>query len=256
MTKTLKIGFLLLVTLLMSCKTKGLVAESVATKPVAATSIAKAQNDLIKSFSTTSIRGHARYDDGRNTQNVSLDIRMKKDEIISTSVRVLGITMAKVQVTSQGVQYYEKIDNTFFEGNFSALQQWLGLPLNYLHLQRLLLGQPIEPVKTNGTTLVQNDLHNLLQNSELGQLHYAFEGKQFLLKEQRILDVINQRSLTVSYLSFQNTAVGILPKNIEIRASQNGENISIRMEYQQMNFNEDLSFPYKVPNGSKQVFLE
>ena len=256
MSKTLRIGFFLLVATLMSCKTKGIVAESAATKPIAAANIAKANSDLIKPFSTSSIRGQAKYEDSRNSQNVSLDIRLKKEEILSVSVRVLGITMAKAQITNEGVQYYEKIDNTFFEGSFEALQQWLGLPLNFDHLQRLLLGQPIVPLNANGISLIQNEWHQLSQNSDLGQLHFSFESKHFLLKEQRIIDPINQRFLTVSYPSYQGTTKGLLPKSIHIQAMQKGENISIRIEYQQMNFNEELSFPYKVPNGSKQVFLE
>jgi len=248
--------FIFLALFLWSCKSKGNIVESAASKPVAAATIAKAQNEHIKSFVSSSIRSQAKYEDARNSQNVSLDIRIKKDEVLSVSVRVLGMTMAKAHLTPEGAQYYEKIDHTHFDGDFAALQRWLGLPLGFAHVQRLLLGQPLVPLQTNGVSLVQNDLHHLSQITEFGQLHYAFEGKQYLLKEQYLNDVVQQRSLMVHYPAYQSTPKGIFPKSIFIQATQNNETVSIRIELQQISFDEELNFPYKVPSGSKQIFLD
>jgi hypothetical protein len=250
------VGLLFVAFSFWGCKTKGLVVESVASKPVSASTIAKAQNDNIKSFVGSSIRGQAKYEDARNSQNVALDIRTKRDEVLSISVRVLGITMAKAHITPEGVQYYEKIDHTHFDGDFAALQRWLGLPLGFEHVQRLLFGQALMPINSNGVSLIQDDLHRLSQVTEFGQLHYAFEGKHYLLKEQHLNDVVQQRSLTVNYPSYQLTSKGYFPKNISIRAIQNNETITIQIELQQITFDEELNFPYKVPSGSKQIFLE
>jgi hypothetical protein len=41
------------------------------------------------------------------------------------------------------VSYYEKIKGTYFEGDFSALSQWLGTDLDYNKIQNML-GEPLD----------------------------------------------------------------------------------------------------------------
>ena len=39
--------------------------------------------------------------------------------------------MAKALITPTKVSYYEKINNTYFEGDFSLLSNWLGTDLDF-----------------------------------------------------------------------------------------------------------------------------
>jgi hypothetical protein len=50
-------------------------------------------------FSTLYIRANAKYADDKQTQNVTAEIKIKKDEQILVSIRFLGITMAKALIT-------------------------------------------------------------------------------------------------------------------------------------------------------------
>jgi hypothetical protein len=49
--------------------------------------------------------------------------------------------MAKASITPTSVSYYEKIKGTYFEGDFSALSQWLGTDLDFNKIQNMLLGE-------------------------------------------------------------------------------------------------------------------
>jgi hypothetical protein len=51
--------------------------------------------------------------------------------------------MAKASITPTSVSYYEKIKGTYFEGDFSALSQWLGTE-DYNKIQNMLLGEPLD----------------------------------------------------------------------------------------------------------------
>jgi hypothetical protein len=47
--------------------------------------------------------------------------------------------MAKASITPTSVSYYEKIKGTYFEGDFSALSQWLGTDLDYyMEIERII----------------------------------------------------------------------------------------------------------------------
>jgi hypothetical protein len=57
-------------------------------------------------FSTLYIE-QIKYADDKQTQNVTAEIKIKKDEQILVSIRFLGITMANID-NSNSVSYYEK----------------------------------------------------------------------------------------------------------------------------------------------------
>jgi hypothetical protein len=80
-------------------------------------------------FSTLYIRANAKYADDKQTQNVTAEIKIKKDEQILVSIRFL-YNYGKSIDNSNSVSYYEK-KGTYFEGDFSALSQWLGTDLDY-----------------------------------------------------------------------------------------------------------------------------
>lgn len=142
----------LISSLFLSCKTKQKVVSTV--EPITNLN-ATTNTDLIEkitenynnnklTFSTLNIRATAKYEDKNNTQNVTAEIRIKKDEQILVIIRVLGITLAKAWVTPNSVQYYEKIGGKYFEGDYAGLSQWLGVDLNYQKVQNMFLAKTIE----------------------------------------------------------------------------------------------------------------
>ncbi len=65
------------------------------------------------SFKTMQGRLRGSYDDGEDSQSISVSIRMEKDKAIWLSAKLGGlITVAKVMVTPQRVQFYEKINGS------------------------------------------------------------------------------------------------------------------------------------------------
>lgn len=122
------IAFLALV-VLCSCKS----AKSVTTANTKSANTKAEKGNIIdghyavpRNFSTAYIKASVRYEDAKNKQNVSAEIRIKKDEIILVSIRLLGITMAKALITPTEVKYYEKLNGKYFEGDYAMLSRWLG----------------------------------------------------------------------------------------------------------------------------------
>jgi hypothetical protein len=134
------LAFVLLI-LLASCKTKAVLAEGKASTSLSADKIIESYDNNKIDFSTLYIKASARYEDEKQAQNVQAEIRIKKDEKILISVRVLGITMAKALITPSAVKYYDKIGNKYFEGDFSTLSKWIGTDLDYQKLQNMFLGK-------------------------------------------------------------------------------------------------------------------
>jgi hypothetical protein len=244
---------------LASCKTKqAVVAEGTAGESKSAKQIADGHYSNTKDFKTLYIRASANYKDSKQSQNVSADIKIKKDQTILVSVKFLGITMAKALITPTRVSYYEKINGTYFDGDYTVLSRWLGTELDYAKVQNMLTGEALYDL-TKG--MYQASLENgqyRLQSTDRSAItkQFFFEGANYLLKKQVVSQAGEQpRSLEIQYPAHKEYPKAVLPAEIKIEAEQK-ETVNIRIEYNTVTFDEDLSFPYDVPEGFEQIFID
>lgn len=242
---------------LVSCKTKQVVAEQGAAENVAVSKIISGHYANRKNFETLNIKANARYEDDKQTQNVTAEIRMKKDEKILVIVRFFGITMAKAMITPEKVSYYEKINGKYFEGNYKLLSNWLGTDLDYQKVQNLFLGQALDDL-TQGKyeESIENNLYKLKsKNNGITEKEFLFEGANFLLKKEVLTQKNEDRSLEINYLSHKESSKGIMPFDIFIQAFQK-DKVTIQIGYNSVSFDEGLSFSYDVPEGYEQIFID
>lgn len=243
---------------LFSCTAKrNLVAEIVANKKLTSEKIIENHYNDKMSFSTLYIKSSASYKDDKQSQNVTAEIKLKKDEKILISIRFLGITMAKALITPDKVKYYEKINGSYFEGNYAALSQWLGTDLDFHKVQNMLIGESFDDLKIGKyVTTLEDKLYKLSTNSNTGINKIFYLGTDnFLVKKQEISQSAQGRMLLVSYPERKEASGAFLPLRISIEAIQNSGKTNININYNSVSFNEDLSFPYSVPESYKRVFI-
>lgn len=243
---------------LFSCTAKkALVAEIVVNRELTSEKIIEKHYNDKMSFSTLYIKSSASYKDNKQSQNVTAEIKVKKDEKILISIRFLGITMAKALITPDKVQYYEKLNSSYFEGNYTALSQWLGTDLDFQKVQNMLIGESFDDLKRGKyTTVLEDKLYKLSASSTAGINKTFYLGSDnFLVKKQEISQIDQGRTLQVSYPERKTASEAFLPLRIAIEAIQNSGKTNININYNSISFNEDLSFPYSVPESYERVFI-
>lgn len=251
------IGFLL-VFLLLSCKTKkAFVADNSSNNVLTSENIIEKNYNDKMNFSTLYIKSNASYKDGKQSQNVTAEIKVKKGEKILISIRFLGITMAKALITPNEVKYYEKINGSYFEGNYAALSQWLGTDLDFQKVQNMLIGESFDDLKIGKyDAILEDKLYKLSASSNAGINKTFYLGSDtFLVKKQEISQTAKGRMLQVSYPERKEATEAFLPLRIAIEAIQNSGKTNININYNSVSFNEDLSFPYSVPESYERVFI-
>ena len=254
---------LVLSVFVLSCKSKAVVVAA-SNEPVAASNEMSAKKIIENyynnknQFSTLYIKSSARYSDSKQTQNVTAEIRIKKDEQILVSIRFLGITMAKALITPKSVNYYEKINGSYFEGDFSSLSQWLGTDLDYNKIQNMLLGKAIDDL-TKGKYLesILEKTYRLdaISNSNTKK-SFFLNSDTFLIEKQEITQTTEERMIKVVYPDNKVYGEAIVPTSVLINTFQKKGNTEINLEYNSVSFNEELSFPYSVPNGYKRILFK
>ncbi|WP_281634399.1 DUF4292 domain-containing protein [Flavobacterium luteolum] len=255
------ISILVLSIAVISCKSKAVAVQGNTSQTI----VEKEDKKVIEKhydnkldFSTLYIKASARYADEKQSQNVTAEIRIEKDKQILISVRFLGITMAKALITPSAVSYYEKMNGTYYEGDFTSLSKWLGTDLDYSKVQNLLIGEAFDDLRKGKYT--QTIVENLFRLDEEKDANlkktFFLDGEKYLIQKEEISQPSENRTLQIAYSDTKNFDQGILPTNIEINAVQPKGKTSINLNYNNISFNEELSFPYSVPSGYKKVTIK
>ena len=251
------IGLVFLV-FLISCKSKSALATGTASKTLTADKIIAGHYNNNKDFKTIYIKSNAHYEDKKQSQKVTAEIKIKKDEMILVSVRFLGITMAKALITPTQVKYYEKLNGEYFEGDYSSLSKWLGTDLDFQKVQNMLIGNAIDDLKKGQyAATIEEKLYKLEGGADSStRKTYYFESEKYLVKKEQIAQQAKNRALQIIYPAYLPYNEVSLPTGLEIEASNNGQKTTIDVNYTSVTLNEELSFPYSVPDDYERIFIK
>lgn len=245
-------GFLMFFT---SCKsTKTLAAGELDENLTAKTIIREHYQNSVK-FKTMNARVRIGYSDGESSQNVTVSLRMERDKAIWISAP-LGIV--KAYITPERVSFYNKLQNEYFDGDFSYLSKLLGTEVDFSILQNLLMGQAIIDLRTEKyTAAIDGDSYKLTPKLKgtLYKLLFEIEPKNYRMATQQLSQPEANRLLQIRYANYQVLDKEILPNEINIRAFSEGKENVIDLEYRNIELNATLNFPYSIPKGFKEIEL-
>ena len=244
---------------LASCKSKSVAVEATkTTTQMSSNKIIENYNNNKLDFSTLYIKSDVEYADNKLSQQVTAEIKIKKDQQILVSVRFLGITMAKASITPTSVSYYEKMGGTYFDGDFSSLGQWLGTALDYNKIQNMLLGRAIDDLEKGKYSESFVDQIYRLDNASVSTIKksFYFDANTFRINKQEITQTAEGRMIQVGYSDEAVYKEATLPSKVQINTIQKKGKSRINLDYKTITFNEELSFPYSVPNGYKRIIIK
>lgn len=248
---------LILMLVVTSCNSsKSAIGSSVATKSISAKKISKKHLDNWFQKKTVEARLKVAYQDNSNKQKLSVKLRIDKDKIIWLNATYVGVIVARAKITPNSVSYYEKLNRTYFKGDFELLKNMLGTDVNFSQLQNLLLGQTIFDLNAQKyKAVVDNDAHLLLpvEQKALFDILFWINPNHYKLDKQELNSSIKNQTLKVAYKKYTTIDGETFPKNIEIRAKGDDKYTNIDVEYRSVIFNKIFPTPFKVPNGYKQI---
>ena len=238
-----------------SCKTIKISSEASLDANISAKAIIKTHYQHQVDFKTLSGRLKIEYSDGESSQGVSVSFRMKKDEVIWMSA---PLGMVKAYITPNRVSFYNKLQNEYFDGDFSYLSELLGTELDFDKLQNLLLGHALFDLRAEKYKVsIARGNYELKPKKSLEPIKVLFqiEPRNFKMASQQLSQPLQKRMLDITYKNYQKINKWILPKELLIVATDGAEQNQIVIEYRNIEFNQSLRFPYKIPKGFNEVVL-
>ena len=250
------LGIALLLLFLSACKSAKVATDGKVNNGMTAKAIIK--QHYLNQLDFKTIRGKLKidYSDGDTQQSVPLTLRMEKDKAIWVSA---PLGLVKAYITPGRVSFYNKLQNEYFDGDFTFLSNILGTQLDFEQVQNLLLGQALIDLKEGKyNAQVTNETYELKPQkaAELFKILFEIEPKNFRLASQQISQPSKNRLLQINYTSYQEIGNRVLPNEIDIAATDGDDRSTIGIEYRNIEFDQELKFPYKIPNGFKEIELK
>jgi hypothetical protein len=207
-------------------------------------------------FKTLQARVKVEYVQGDKSQSHTINLRMEKDKTIWLSA-TLGIVRAKITPTK--VSFYNKLDNTYFDGDFSLISDLLGTKLDFEKVQNILLGNALYNLKgDNYSTDVHEGSYVLApkNQNQLFEIFYLLNPTHFKMDSQQLSQQLEQRFLEIDYKDYQIVDKQIVPQNVKVIALEKDFETTITMEFKSVSLNSNLNFPFRIPNGFQEIVIK
>ncbi|PQB05516.1 DUF4292 domain-containing protein [Aureitalea marina] len=227
-------------------------------RPMDVNKIIQTHQQASPSFETMASRVLVTYQDEKKLQSMTVSLRMQRDEKIWIKASLLGITIAKVLITPDRVSYYEKVSNTYFDGDFRLLSDWLGTDLDFDKAQAILLGQSIFSLDKKGYTssIMQNTYRLLPKRQPENFIHTLFlSPDNFKVVSGTLSQPEDKRNLRIKYGDYQQIEGDYYPSDITINSTDEISMTKIEVVYKKIDLNVNVSFPFTIPQGYDEILL-
>jgi len=205
-------------------------------------------------FKNVRNRAKIEFDNGKTIQSIVLNLRVAENEVLWISASMI-VPIAKALITKDQFVFYEKFQRTYID---TSLKNNKGLlpPISIELIQNILFGKPVVNVDSRNWKIIQNPMQYVLtpsNNQENIQPTMFFNPKDFVLEEQRIYFSSINTLLVVEYNNFKSLNEKNIPTEVFMSIIQNGKISKITIEYSQIDFPQNLTFPIEIPEGYKKI---
>ncbi len=204
-------------------------------------------------FNTFSGKAHAALNISGNSYDVTLNIRIKRDERIWISVSVLGIEGARMMITPDSVMMFERQHSTYVKQPFSYLKQSVGNEFNYKMIESALIGNAI-PELLNENADLQSAPEGITITGSLQDFMYKLVTGPDMRVSQTNLDNHNAgQSLQLTNSTFIQVDTRVIPSQINISAADKEKTIKADLRYSKTVFDQPVEFPFTIPARYKEA---
>ena len=246
-----------LIVVVFSCKTtKALKNSNALEERISVNKIVKNHNKAQSEFNTLQAKLKVIMTQQNRYETHTLSLRMSKDNTIWINA---FLNMVRVKITPDRVLFYNKLDNTYFDGEYALINSFLGTDLKFKNLQNLLFGQAlfeIEPSRFNKTSHANSYMLTPKQSNELIENVYLINPNHFKIDSQQSSQSTMRNRLDIKYLSYQKVDKLIIPEKMTIIITNLETQTTLNLNLKSVVLGQSLRFPFTIPKGYKAIDLK
>lgn len=203
------------------------------------------------------------------TNDLKINIRIRKDSVIWVSISAgVGLEAARVMLTRDSVLFLNRIDKTFFAGNYQFINRMINAKVDFDIVQALLTGndfkwydyQELKASIDNQSYQLESAHRRKLKkysklNEEINVVYQSIWLNPITFKIERIkIKEINNNNKKIDafYSNFKTINDQVLPMQYDITISAK-EDAKIDASLLKVDLNTNLSFPFNIPSKYEEI---
>ena len=212
----------------------------------------------------------ASYKNQKKSNSFNGQIRIKRDSVIWLSLTPgLGIEALRLIITTDSVKMINKINNTYYIGDYEAVNRFLNTNIDFDLLQAYLMGNDLtfyEDGKFRATidkgayklsTAERMKLKKYVRNNEEKVRGFIqniwLDSETFKIVEADVKEISNDKiKLEASYGDFENIEGQLFPKALDVTIWATNT-IKVKAAFSKISVDVPLQFPFRIPSGYVQV---
>jgi len=243
--------------ILQSCKGSKTVADDNTMKKENLKAIINQFESSKPQFNTMRGRIKAYFSTKEIQQNINISYRLKQNDTLWMSAKFAGVfEVAKVMMSPENIQFYERIDNNYFSGDFKLVSNFLGMDLSYFEIENLLMARNIKAfdILKSDYEVIDDDLV-ITSNYENGIDQVVRIDKNSMTVVDQILNFKDQQ-LKIDYDSYQIIDNKYFPEQLSLYANKKEEKVNLILNYKSIKLDDKLRFPFKIPSNFSPITLD
>jgi len=248
---TFFVSIVILLSLLSSCKTSGVITSSSNLKPKSAKEIISKVNDQLVDILWFDARASVSIQIEGETRKFSSQIRIKRDSLFLANGKKLSQEGGRIQISRDSFYLVNRIHDSYEIRSFEHVTDAYAIPLDFDQLMNMLLGTPIDPLNHNDFESSIVDGYYRLQG-RYGNLNldYTISGKTYDIIAMQIKDQVTRQSSDVRLDRYQdfgdNRLSGLRTFTFN---NGNGQIVTMKVDYSKIELNVPKTFKFSIPSG-------
>ncbi|MFU8842360.1 MAG: DUF4292 domain-containing protein [Bacteroidales bacterium] len=200
----------------------------------------------------------------KKKNSLSGQIRMKKDSALWVTLSpALGVEMARVLLTQDSVKFFNRINNTYFTGDWAMVNHMLQMNIDFDIIQALLMGIDLtfyedgkfrasyDSKEYNLVTSGRGKLKKYVKNHEDDERIYIqniyLNPESFKITSMKIKEIKkDNKKLDAIYSNFRHVNDQLFPHRVTYDITADFP-IRVDMTYSRISSGGELSFPFNIP---------
>lgn len=244
---------LVVMTTAMACKTKKTIVKAPVVTPESVADNKRAENlKLLRAkdvpFNTLSLRGKVNLDLDGKTNNVNVNIRIKKDAQIWMSITAIaGIEVARALITPDSLIVRNNLQALAIKKPFSYIHNFTSKQITFKMLQAILTGNTIPELMSESSALNLNAGIFTLSGEKEDLAYRALFNTLLKTSELNLNDPRSGRALKVVYADYQQVTDALFPSVMQLNSLSGSKKTNISFDFSKIERNVQLDFSFSVP---------
>ncbi|MDP3445632.1 MAG: DUF4292 domain-containing protein, partial [Ignavibacteria bacterium] len=196
-------------------------------------------------------------------------LRIQKDSVIWVSMSpALGIEVARLMITQDSIKFINRIDKSYFDGDFTLANSYFTTTIDYDILQALITGNDLNFYEDEGFRgSIDGQEYQLITTNRNSRKKY-FKQKETpnVLVQSIWLNPENfkitrvglkefgdeNKRLQATYKDFVLINEQLVPAEVDLEI-HGGRKINVEIKFSRMEFDQELKFPFSIPNSYSKM---